>query len=125
MEKYMVSAEKIARAALFGPQAMKPLVERYQPPYRDYELSQKPEFDYDVTGLSMPQSLHWMHRFPVDAEYLIRVVPEGRRPAASDPIEMGVWLDGKLVKTLVVDDAPLEGNTLDLFGMGREFRIRV
>ncbi|MES1262114.1 MAG: DUF1592 domain-containing protein, partial [Acidobacteriota bacterium] len=125
MEKYMVTAEKLAHTALFGRDTMKPLVERYQPPYRDYELTQKPESDYDVTGLSMPQSLHWMHRFPVEGEYLIRVVPEGRRPAASDPIEMGVWLDGKLVKTLPVPDAPKEGNTLDLFGMAKEFRMRI
>src|SRR5262249_14393587 len=125
MEKYMVAAEKIARRAVYGSPAMKPQVERYQPSYRDYELTQKPEFDYDKTGLSMPHSLHWMHRFPVDAEYLIRVVPEGRRPTGSAPIEMGVWLDGKLVKTLVVDDAPQEGNTLDLFGMAKEFRMRI
>ena len=125
MEKYMVTAEKLVHTALFGRDNMKPLVERYQPPYREYELTQKPEFDYDTTGLSMPQSLHWMHRFPVDGEYLIRLVPEGRRPTGSDPIEMGVWLDGKLVKTLVVDDAPQEGNTLDLFGMAKEFRMRV
>ena len=124
MEKYMVAAEKITQEALYGPPAMKPQVERYQPPYRDYELSIKPEFDYDKTGLSMPQSLHWMHRFPVDAEYLIRIVPEGRRPTGSEPIEMGVWLDGNLVKTLSVD-APAEGNTLDLFGQAREFRMRI
>ncbi len=125
MEKYMVAAEKVVHSALFGNEFAKPLVERYQPPYREYELSQKPEFDYDKTGLSMPQSLHWLHRFPADAEYLIRVTPEGRRPTGTAPIEMGVWLDGKLVKTLVVDDAPQEGNTLDLFGMSKEFRMRV
>jgi hypothetical protein len=125
MEKYMVSAEKTVHTALFGRDHLKPLVERYQPPYREYELTQKPEFDYDKTGLSMPQSLHWVHRFPADAEYLIRLVPEGRRPTGSAPVYMGVWLDGKLVKTLVVDDAPQEGNTLDLFGMAKEFRMRI
>jgi len=124
MEKYMVAAEKISQVALFGAPVTKPLLERYQPPYRDYELTQKPEFDYDKTGLSMPQSLHWVHRFPVDAEYLIRVVPEGRRPTGSEPIEMGVWLDGKLVKSLFVEGAP-EGNTLDLFGLAQEFRMRI
>ncbi len=124
MEKYMVAAEKVSQMALFGAPVSKPLVERYQPPYREYELSQKPEFEYDKTGLSMPQSLHWMHRFPVDAEYLIRIVPEGRRPTGSEPVEMGVWLDGKLVQTLDVE-APVEGNTLDLFGMAREFKMRI
>ncbi len=124
MEKYMVAAERVSQMALFGAPVSKPLVERYQPPYREYELTQKPEFEYDKTGLSMPQALHWMHRFPVDAEYLIRIVPEGRRPTGSEPVEMGVWLDGKLVQTLDVE-APVEGNTLDLFGMAREFRMRI
>jgi hypothetical protein len=124
MEKYMVSSEKIARAALFGPDAMKPVVERRQPPYREYPLSREAKTEYDKTGLSMPQSMHWTHRFPVDGEYLFRVVPEGRRPTGSDPIEMAVWIDGKQVRTMSVD-APQEGNTLDLFGQAREFRIPV
>ncbi|MDQ1471718.1 MAG: hypothetical protein QOJ99_3198 [Bryobacterales bacterium] len=124
MEKYMVAAEKVSRAALFGPDVMKPVMERHQPPYREYPLSRETKTDYDKTGLSMPQAMHWTHRFPVDGEYLFRVVPEGRRPAGSDPIEMAVWVDGKQVQTMSVD-APQEGNTLDLFGQGREFRMRV
>jgi hypothetical protein len=124
MEKYMASAEKIARTELFGAGDIKPSLERRQPPYRDYPLSREPKFDYDKTGLSMPQSLHWMHRFPVDGEYLFRVVPEGRRPTGSEPIEMAVWIDGKQVQTMSVD-APEEGNTLDLFGQAREFRMHV
>ena len=124
MEKYMVSAEKIARTALFGPGAMKPVLQRHQPPYRDYPLTREPQSDYDKTGLSMPQAVHWTQRFPVDAEYLFRVVPEGRRPTGSEPVEMAVWIDGKKVQTMSVD-APQEGNTLDLFGQAREFRVRV
>jgi hypothetical protein len=124
MEKYIVSAEKVARAALFGPDIPKPSLERHQPPYRDYVLSREPQFEYDKTGLSMPQAMHWTHRFPVDGEYLFRVVPEGRRPTGSDPIEMAVWIDGKQAQVMSVD-APQEGNTLDLFGQEREFRTHV
>lgn len=124
MEKYLSSAEKIAHAALYGAPEMKPVVERHQPPYRDYPLSTKPEFTYDETGLTMPQSLHWWHRFPVEGEYVFKITPEGRRPTGSEPITMAVWLDGKIVKTLDVD-APIEGNTQDLFGQTREFRMRV
>jgi hypothetical protein len=60
----------------------------------------------------------------VDGEYLFRVVPEGRRPTGSDPIEMAVWIDGKQAQVMSVD-APQEGNTLDLFGQEREFRTHV
>ncbi len=124
MQKYMAAAEKIARTAIFGPEVLKPVLERIQPAYRDYPLLRKPLFDYDLSGLSMPNALHTMHRFPVDGEYLLRVVPEGRRPFGSEPVQMGVWLDGKLVKTLEVD-APTDGRSQDLFGQAREFRTHI
>ena len=38
--------------------------------------------DYDVTGLSMPNAFHAIHRVPVDGEYAIRVALGGVRPAA-------------------------------------------
>src|SRR5207249_5995168 len=34
MEKYLAAAEKVSRAALFGPEVMKPALVRYQPPFR-------------------------------------------------------------------------------------------
>jgi len=124
MEKYMTAAELVVDTALYGHKPPKPLLVRYQPPYRDYPLSATPLFNYDETGLSLPGALHQTHRFPIEGEYLIRVVPEGRRPNASEPIEMGFWLDGKLVKKLEVD-APSDVRSLDLFGQAREFRMRV
>jgi mono/diheme cytochrome c family protein len=124
MEKYMAAAEKVVRAALSGPEQLKPTVARYQPNYRDYPLSPKPKFDYDATGLSMPNALHATHRFPVDGEYVFNVVPEGRRPHGSEPVEMAFWLDGKQVKVLEVD-APSDGSSLDLFGQARSFRLFV
>ncbi len=124
MEKYLVAAEQIAHAALFGPPAMKPVLERYQPPYRDFPLSRTPQFDYDKTGLSMPNSLHWEHRIPVSGEYLVRIVPEGRRPLGSEPVTLAFWIDGKMVQTVSVD-APSDGGSQDLFGQAREFRINI
>jgi mono/diheme cytochrome c family protein len=124
MEKYMAAAEKVVRAALSGPEQLKPTVARYQPNYRDYPLSPKPLFEYDVSGLSMPNALHATHRFPADGEYVFNVVPEGRRPHGSEPVEMAFWLDGKQVKVLEVD-APSDGSSLDLFGQARSFRMFV
>lgn len=124
MEKYLTAAQKVVRTAIYGPELMQPQVVRHQPPYREYPLSNEPLFDYDETGLSMPQSLHTKHYFPVAGEYSFNVVPEGRRPNASEPVQMGVWIDGKLVKTLEVD-APSDIRSQDLFGQAREFRMHV
>ena len=41
---------------------------------------------YDVTGLSMPNAFHAIHRIPVDGEYVVRVVLGGLRPKASEPV---------------------------------------
>lgn len=124
MEKYLVAAEKIAHVAVYGPEPMKPVLERYQPPYRDFPLSRIPQFDYDRSGLSMPNSLHWTHRFPVTGEYLVRIVPEGRRPLGSEPVTLAFWIDGKMVRTVSVD-APSDGGSQDLFGQAREFRMQI
>ena len=119
----MAAAEKVVRAAISGPEQLKPTVARYQPNYRDYPLSPKPLFDYDLTGLSMPNALHATHRFPVDGEYVFSIVPEA--PASW----FGSGRDGLLVgrqagKSLEVD-APSDGSSLDLFGQAREFKMFV
>jgi hypothetical protein len=124
MEKYLNAAEKSVRTAVFGHPAMEPTLVRFQPPYRDYPLSDKPEFEYDETGLSMPQALHFVHRFPVDGEYEFNVVPEGRRPFGSEPIQMALWVDGEMVGTMEVD-APVDNRSQDLFGQERQIRLRV
>ena len=120
----MAAAEKVVRAAIFGPEQLKPTVARYQPNYRDYPLSPKPLFDYDLTGLSMPNALHATHRFPVEASTSSASCRKARRPHGSDPVEMAFWFDGKQVKVLEVD-APSDGSSLDLFGQAREFKMFV
>ena len=57
-------------------------------------LSEVPLADYDVTGLSLPSALHVTHRFPVEGEYLFRVVLGGVRPAGSEPLEVGFSVVG-------------------------------
>jgi mono/diheme cytochrome c family protein len=119
MEKYMVAAERIARAAIFGPDA-KNLTVTYQHaiPRRmettnlvlvQLQANYSPT-DYDVTGLSQPGSFHLTHRFPVDGEYSIRMAGTGYRPKGSEPGEMTVWLDGKLIEKFDVPvDVPSTG----------------
>ncbi|HEY2944764.1 MAG TPA: DUF1587 domain-containing protein, partial [Vicinamibacteria bacterium] len=94
MEKYMAAAERVARAALFGLGDVPPTLVRVQPPGAKIDPSLTPLFDYDVTGLSLPNALHVIHRFPVDGEYLFRVVLGGARPAGSEPLPVGFSVDG-------------------------------
>jgi uncharacterized protein DUF1592/uncharacterized protein DUF1588/uncharacterized protein DUF1587/uncharacterized protein DUF1585/uncharacterized protein DUF1595/cbb3-type cytochrome c oxidase subunit III len=135
MEKYLAAAEKVSRTALFGPEVMKPVLVRYQPPFRrrangtaggsfngpqTYTIT-----DYDVTGLTMPSAIHITHRFPVDAEYIFRATPAGQRPGGSDPIQMSIWIDGKMAQSLQVDPLEKGAYTEDISGQTRQFRTHV
>ena len=128
MEKYLSAAESVARTAVYGPQASKPTMARYQPSGRrrpgDFDnlfFNTHPwlsVLNYDETGLSMPNSFHVMHRFPVTAEYVIRATPDnGSRPPGSMPLEMAAFVDGKVVGTTTID-GQLEGKT-------QEFRTKI
>ena len=94
LERYLKAAETVVQAALFGPPVPKPSVIRAQPAGREFPLLPKPPADYDVTGLSMPNALHTMMRFPADGEYVVKAALEGRRPNGSEPVHIGIWVDG-------------------------------
>ena len=124
MEKYLKSAETIVHTALYGPEKRKPTVLRAQPPGREFKLLPMALTEYDETGLAMPNALHTMLRFPADGDYVIRAALEGRRPNGSEPVHIGIWLDGKQVQVLDVDE-PFDPGGIDLFGAQREFRMHV
>jgi cytochrome c553 len=128
MEKYLAAAEKIARTALFGPERMKPTLTRYHPPGRKIASRTTPLFDYDTTGLSLPNALHVTHRFPVDGEYAIRVFLGGVRPAGSEPLQIALWVDGKQVQVKSFDPAGIASFSIDrqdFAGMAQDFRARM
>jgi hypothetical protein len=128
LEKYLKAAERVSRAALFGPEAQKPTLARLHPMAAKIEPSPDVPSEYDQTGLSLPNALHVLHRFPVDAEYLFRIVPGGSRPAGSEPVRIAVFLDGRQIQVVEVDagDGPSSSATQqDLTGKTREFRARV
>lgn len=128
MERYLSAAERVSRAALFGVEPGKPTIARYRPPDREYDLVQKPEAQYDETGLSMPQAVHVTHRFPVEGEYVIRPSLGGSRPLSSEPVEIGVWIDGKLARTAKLDPegaASFYTDKQDFAGKVQEVRVRV
>ena len=113
MEKYLAAAEKISRTAIFGPD-VKSLTSEFLPPLpRRMETTNRTPvqlpayysmFDYDATGLSHPGALHLNYRFPADGEYLIQIHGAGFRPEGSEPGEVNLWLDGKLVRTFEISN---------------------
>ena len=83
MEKYISAADKVARTALFGPPALKPTLLRLRSEGRRVKEAKTFPGDYDVTGLSLPNAFHAIHRVPVDGEYLVKVTLGGLRPKGS------------------------------------------
>src|SRR5215470_7352055 len=128
MEKYLTAAEKIARTAVFGPGQLKPSLARLRPPLGKISPSTKPLFDYDHTGLSLPNAIHATYRFPVDAEYNIRIFLGGVRPAGSEPLQLALWIDGRQIKTASFNPdgiASFSDDRQDFGGMNQDFRTRV
>ena len=72
MEKYVSAADRVARVALFGPPAMEPTLIRLRSEGRRVIETRTIPASYDVTGLSLPNAFHSMHRIPVDGEYMVR-----------------------------------------------------
>ena len=118
LENYVDAAERAVRTALFGPERMKPAAVHYSAPVRINDSrgsSSLPKdlFHYDETGLSTRHSAHFIHRFPVDAEYSFRLVLNGHRPNQSEPAHPALFIDGKLVHEFEVDATDLEGQIVE------------
>jgi hypothetical protein len=127
MEKYLSAAEKVSRAAVFGVEPMKLQRVVHEPWFAADAFSKNNEvkFDYDETGMSLPGALHVVQRFPADGEYTFRGILRGVRPAGSDPVELGFWIDGKLRHTEKIPvPAKTESgrNAGELNGLWAEFR---
>jgi hypothetical protein len=118
LENYVDAAERAVRTALFGPERMKPAAVHYSAPVRINDTrgsSSLPKdlFHYDETGLSTRHSAHFIHRFPVDAEYSFRLVLNGHRPNQSEPARPALFIDGKLVHEFEADATDLEGQIVE------------
>ena len=128
MEKYLAAAEKVARAAVFGPEPLKPTLVRLRSSGQRITPSMTPLSDYDLTGLSLPNALHVTHRFPVEGEYSFRAFLGGVRPAGSEPLQLALWVDGQKVQERAFDPegvASFSDDRQDFGGMTQDFRVRV
>ncbi|HEY6332598.1 MAG TPA: DUF1592 domain-containing protein [Blastocatellia bacterium] len=128
MEKYLTAAETVAHIAVFGPRPLQPTLARLHLPLSRLGTNKKALADYDLSGLTMPNALHTTYRFPVDGEYVIRMILGGARPAGSDALHVALWLDGKQVGTQELDAgaiATFDRDRQELYGLTREFRIKL
>lgn len=128
MEKYFSAAEKTAREAIYGLPPSTPTSVRMRATSKELKYSNTPLLDYDETGLALPGSIHAMHKFPINAEYNIRVTLGGFRPLSSEPMQFALWIDGKQVKVLSFDGegkATFADDRQDLWGLSLDFRAPV
>jgi hypothetical protein len=128
MEKYVSAAEKVSRIALFGPPVLKPTLTRLRSEGRRVRDTRVYPGDYDVTGLSLPNAFHAVHRVPVDGDYIIRVALGGVRPAGSEPVSITVWIDEREVQTLTHDPeraASFNDDRQDFGSHTVEFKLRL
>ena len=128
MEKYVAASEKIARAAVFGAEPLQPTLIRHEAGGRNIVTGMIIPARYDVTGLSLPNSLHATHRFPVDGEYIFRFGLNGLRALGSEPVPFGLWIDGKQAQTLNFDptgSAAFNPDRQDFSGRTLECRLRI
>lgn len=128
MERYLVAAERVARAAVVGPEHVKPTLARYQPRARTLRPQPTVPAAYDETGVSLPNAVHATHRFPNTGTYVVKVYTGGTRPASSEPIRLAVWIDGTEAGVEALDPegaASFFDDKQDFSGKVREFRLQV
>ena len=128
MEKYLNAAEKVARAAFYGPGKIAPVLTKNHPPEQVFKERAKPQLEYDLSGLSLPNAIHGVHRFPAEGDYDVRIVLGGVRPRGSAPVQVAFWVDGKQTQVLTVDPttrASFSDVEQNFAGHGGSFRVRL
>jgi hypothetical protein len=128
MEKYVTAADRVTRQALFGPPRLEPTLTRLRSEGRRVTEARVFPEKYDVTGLSLPNAFHGVHRIPVAGEYMIRAFLGGVRPANSEPVTLSLWVDDVEVQTLAHDPerfGRFEIDRQDFGGQTAEFRVHL
>ena len=128
MEKYVTAADRVARLALFGPPPMEPTLIRLRSEGRRVVETRTVPASYDVTGLSLPNAFHSMHRVPVDGEYVVRVVLGGLRPKASEAVTVALWVDEKQIQIATHDQehaASFSTDRQDFGGQAVQMKVRL
>ncbi|MCC6536435.1 MAG: DUF1592 domain-containing protein [Bryobacterales bacterium] len=94
MEKYMRAAERIASQAIGGnPLPKKPV---------DAEFHSK---DKNILRIDR-STIQAEHRLEWDGEYTVRIGMPGERAKDAAPVQLGFWMDGKLLHQQTVETKP-------------------
>jgi cytochrome c553 len=128
LEKYVVAGGRVARAAIYGPDVKAAALVRVSSSRARVEPSPNVLEQYDKSGLTLRNAVHGRHRFPATGTYVVRLILGGERPAASEPLEVGLFVDDQAQGTLKMDPEGLGSFSVDrqdFSGKTREFRIRV
>lgn len=100
MEKYMIAANRIAKAAVAVPRTYKETSDRYR--------------SDRVKPAGPAGSLEVEHAFPVEADYEIRIAIAGRRVTEADGLRIAALVDGKVERTFDAVTPPNRPRVLDL-----------
>src|SRR6185369_17292177 len=92
-----------ARTAVFGPAKLSPTLARLRSDGRKNGDAKTFPAAYDLTGLSLSNAFHAVHRIPADGEYVFKVGLAGLRPAGSEAITIAFWVDDKPVGSATHD----------------------
>jgi len=93
MEKYLNAAERIAARAIGADPLPKPVEKLYH--NRDKTIRRVDR-----------SSIEASHRVDFEGEYTIRFGLPGERAADAPPVKLGLWMDGKLLQTLMAETKP-------------------
>ena len=94
MEKYLAAAERIAARAIGAdPLPKKPLEAQYH-------IKHKTIRRVDASTIEATHRLDW------DGEYIVRIGLPGERSPDGKPVTLGVWMNGKLLETSLVETKP-------------------
>jgi hypothetical protein len=109
MEKYLWAAERIAASAIGADPVPDPVEVEYSLRFRNLRRMN-------------PSNVTATHRIDFDADYDLRIGMPGQRPEDAKPVTLGLWVDGKLVHTTLVETKP---SGLVYFNPYSEVTIRV
>ena len=94
MEKYIGAAERIAARAIGAdPLPKKPIEVQY---HAKDKTIRRPDLS----------TIEATHRIEWEGEYTVRIGMPGERAADAKPVNLGFWMDGKLLKTVQVETKP-------------------
>jgi mono/diheme cytochrome c family protein len=93
MEKYVAAAERIASRAVATDPLPRPLEVQYH--NKDKRIRRVDSSTIEAT-----------HRVEFDGEYTVRFALPGERSADAKPVQLGFWMDGKLLASKMIETKP-------------------